>query len=86
MAGEDEGGVDEGVRLDEGSVEVDAERGQGGDDVRRRNRDGQKMCPSFRGENCFPTINFGETRFYAGTGDNLAGRPTSLSSILIYLR
>jgi hypothetical protein len=47
MAGEDEGGVDEGVRLDEGSVEVDAERGQGGDDVRRRNRDGQKcVLPS----------------------------------------
>ena len=45
VAGEDKSGVDKGVRLDEGPVEVDAERGEGGDDVGRRNRNGQKICP-----------------------------------------
>jgi hypothetical protein len=51
VAGEDEGGVDEGVRLDEGSVEVDAEHGENGvgGSVGRGNRDGQKCVLLFAG-------------------------------------
>jgi hypothetical protein len=46
VAGEDKGGVDKGVRLDEGSVEVDAEHGHGGG-VGRGNRNGQKCVLLF---------------------------------------
>jgi len=46
MAGHGEGGVVEGIRLDEGSIQVDAEH-RGGRDVDCRGRDGQK-CPSLR--------------------------------------
>ena len=46
VAGDGEGGIVKGVRLDERSIQVDAERRQGGD-VEWRGRDGQK-CPSLR--------------------------------------
>ena len=41
MAGDGEGGVDEGVGLDERSVQIDAERRKGGD-VECGGRSGQK--------------------------------------------
>src|SRR5260370_36380613 len=46
VTGDGEGGIVKGVRLDERSVQVDAERRQGGD-VECGGRDGQK-CPSLR--------------------------------------
>jgi hypothetical protein len=46
VAGYGEGGIVKGVRLDERSIQVDAERRQGSD-VECRGRDGQK-CPSLR--------------------------------------
>jgi len=44
MAGENEGGVDESVRLDEGSVEVDAEHGRDCNGVGRSVRNGQTVA------------------------------------------
>jgi hypothetical protein len=83
VAGDGEGGIVESVRLDERSIQVDAERRQGGD-VEFGGGNGQN-CPSLRLTYGRKKIGSSGRCYGRCSASRLLRRPSSLSSILKHL-